>query len=974
MMNFNLIHPFLAATPELGTSFEIGRPWLFLIMIPALVLSIIPFFRLHKSRRYNMKHIVPLFLHILIIAIATAMITDINIIETTTAPEDTQIVIVADMSDSNSPMKDEMNAHIKDLIENADENTEFAVVVFGNKYLRLFDFGETPENGDYLSVDSGKIVGDSTNIQGALEAASQVYPAGDNRANKRVLLLSDGRQTVGNAWSAAKTLVSKDIRLDATYFNVLDAEDTSEVQMLSMTATVIDERDANVSISIALTSTTSTSGTITFYEVPQGSDETSGEDDKQVYTSSIAIREGNNSYSFKYMAEGAGIHSVYAVVETEEGGDTIEPNNTLYSWFPIDSTAKILFIDGDGAQVTSKITSLVDDDIYEYDILETEQFPTSMEELLEYDEIVMMNINFADMPAGATDLVKRYVEEVGRGLVFTCGSNTYDYNDDTYADNPLIEILPVDLKIDERREVIATVITVDLSSSMGQPVVGNQKNKYGGVLTRYDMVLDSVIALLDTDQFTADDYVGIVFFDSDASIAMPLTQLHEKEWMIKQINYAFESYFYVHTDEENPSYENRVGGGEPNKNSHDANGFKIKAYGTNYKFGIDASNKILSESDADLKQMVFLSDGEPSDKGSGYDETIRRMANGGVTTSTVAIGRDQENMLDELSRLATIGHGNFNYVTSSADLSKSLVKIAEMIKGKPINERETQLEKRNDSAILVGVNTETYDVIQGYYGTTIKDGAKIVLSADDLRPIIAEWDIGMGHTTVYMSDLGGRWSNSLFNDEDGAVNKRIVKNLLINSLNEDVGSSGLVISSERIGEETKITIETKKRIRDTEQLVAYVKGPDDRVTEYSSFRRVADTKYRAEIETKDLTGTYYIEVKLVGKTDSALYDRAEYAVVGFYPEEYDLFNVDGESVMEDLAAAGGGEIMSDSESFFDIQKEEFDQEEINISTPAIIALLLLFIIDLLFRNFSPKKKDKKDVMTEAERAASMRGR
>lgn len=984
MMNFNLIRPFLLTEADLGTRFEIGRPWLFLILIPALILTIIPFFRLHKSRRYNIKHIVPLFLHILILAIATTMITDINIIETTTAPEDTEIIIVADMSDSNSPMKDKMNEHIRDLIENADENTKIGVVVFANKYTYYSELGKIKENGDYLSVSGEEIKSANTNIQEAIEYSSTLFTQTD-KVNKRVLLVSDGRQTVGNAWSAAKKLALNDIRLDASYFDVIGAEETAEVQMLSMTATVIEDRTANVSISVALTSTTNTSGKITFYEVPimTGSedDEDLDTEPKEVSSLPISIREGNNSYSVKYMAEGAGIHSVYAVVETDEG-DTIEQNNTLYSWFDIDDIAKILFVDGDGTQVTSKITDMVKDE-YTYEVIDTEDFPESMEELLEYDEIVMMNINFEDMPAGSTDLVKRYVEEVGRGLVFTCGTNTYNYNDSTYADNPLIDILPVDLRIDERREVIATVITVDLSSSMGQAVVGSQKNQYGEILTRYDMVLESVVELVNPKQrdengqlikqFEDEDYVGVVFFDADASIALPLTQLHEKEWMEAQIRYAFESYFYTHKDESNPSYENRnfVTGG-----TKDANGWQIKSYGTNYKFGIDASNRMLSESDADLKQMVFLSDGEPSDKNSGYDETIRRMASGGVTTSTVAIGRDQVSMLDELARLATIGHGNFNYVTSSADLSKSLVKIAEMVKGKPINERETKLEKRNDSPILIGLGQNAeYDVIQGYYGTTIKDGAKIVLSADDLRPIVAEWDIGRGHSTVYMSDLGGMWSKSLFNDDDGYANSRIVKNLLTNSLNDDVGSSGLKVSSKRTDDKTLITVELEKRLRDTEQLVAYVTSPDGAQTiECREFKTLSATKRVAEVGTPDETGTYHIEVKLVSRNDSSVFDKAQYAVVGFYPDEYDLFSVDGKSVLEDLSAAGDGEMMANSEEFYDIQREEFAQFTHDISTPAIIVLLVLFIVDLLFRHFSPKKKEKKDTMTEAERVASMRGR
>lgn len=967
-MSSNFTHLFLASTvnAQVGTSFEIGRPYLALIMIPALLLAIIPFFRLHKSRRYTMKHMVPLFLHLVILAIATVLITDIHIVETTTAPEETQIVIVADMSDSNSAMKGQMNEYIQGVYNTANENTEVAVVVFADDSVYLHEFGD--EADDYLKVSENDVKAGNTDIQGALEYAETLFEQ-IKPVNKRVLLMSDGRQTVGNAWSAAKKLSMGNIRLDSVYFDVTADPEAAEVQLLSIKASEIDERNANVSVTISVKATKATSGKVVLYEVPQAGSE--DDEDVEVYSENVSLKEGGNSFSFEYMADGAGIHSVYATIEVDD--DTVEQNNTLYSWFKVQSNGTLLLVDGDGKQVASKITSLIEDE-YEYDVIKTRDFPTSMEKLLKYDEVVLMNIDFEDMPTGSTDLIKRYVEEIGRGLVFTCGSNSYKNN--ALADNPLVDILPVDLKIDERRETIATVITVDLSGSMGAEVKG-QTNKYGEKMTRYDMVLESVLKLLDTDEFTPEDYVGVIVFDADATVALPITQLSEKEYMKQYLQESFEEYYYAHTlsEGEKPGRENRVTG-TPGSSQHDANGYKVKAAGTNYGLAITKANLLLDESDADLKQMVFLSDGEPQDKGSGYDSIIRRMANSGILTSTIGIGNLKTSEIEELSLLATIGHGKFTKVTSSLDLTQSLLQIAETVKGDYKNERPTKLEKRNDSKVLVGLKTEDLDTIGGYYGTTIKSGAKMILSADDLRPIIAEAEVGNGHTTVYMSDLGGVWSNSLFSSGDkNPDNKVIVSNLLVNSLNTEIDATGLKISSERVEGVTRLTVETLKRIRDNEQLVAYVTDTNDNTVEYTEFVRVADTKYRKEIETSDEAGTYLIEVRLVTKDETPqLFDKANYAVVGFYPDEYDLFSVDGKSVMEDLSAAGDGKIMKDVKGFFDIAKDELFQFEHNISTPAIIALLLLFIIDLFFRNFSPKKEKKKKVMTDEEQYASMRGR
>lgn len=967
-MSSNIIRPFLST--EIGTTLEVGRPFLALLFIPALILTIIPFFRLHKSRRWSLKHIVPLFIHLIILAIASVLITDIHLIETTKAPEATQIVIVADMSDSNSAMKSQMNEYIKGLQNSKDANTEIAVVVFAEDALYRTEFGET--KSDYLDVSSADVKATNTDIQGAIEYAETLFEQNDP-VNKRVLLMSDGRQTSGNAWSAAKKLSLDGIRLDCAYFDVLNNDGMSEVQLVSVQATEIDERNANVSVSVSIRSTKATSGKVCLYEVPQG-----GGAGNKVHEENVTLKQGGNAFSFEYNAEGAGIHSVYATIETSD--DTVVQNNTLYSWFNVQSTAKILLVDGDGNQVKSKITNLIEGE-YEYESIYTTEFPTSMQELLEYDEIVLMNIDFEEMPSGSIDLIKRYVEEVGRGLVFTCGSNSYKNNQ--LENNPLADILPVDLKIDERRETIATVITVDLSSSMGQEVAG-QTNKYGEKMTRYDMVLESVLALLDADEFTNEDYIGVIVFDADATVALPITQLSEKEYMKEYLQQSFEEYFYAHNivnPNDKPSYSNRV---KVTSGTKDANGYKIAASGTNYGIAIDQANVLLDESGADLKQMVFISDGEPQDKETGgYASKIRRMANAGILTSTIGVGNLKASEKEELSLLATIGHGKFTQVVSTMDLTQSLLQVAESIKGDYKNERPTELEKRNDSKILVGLRTENLDTIGGYYGTTIKNGAKMILSADDLRPIIAEWEVGNGYATVYMSDLGGVWSNSLFTDagegasadeeEEDPDNKVIVKNLLVNSINEQVGSSGLKISSERVEGVTRITVETLKRIRADEHLVAIVTEPSGKTKEYSSFTRIADTKYRQEITTDDEAGTYLVEVRLVSSS-GAVCDKANYAVVGFYAKEYDLFRIDGQSIIEDLSAAGDGDVMSTPMSFFEITKDELFQFEHDIATPAIIAIIILFLIDLLFRNFAPKKEKKRTMMTDQEQFESMRGR
>ena len=129
MMNSNLIQNLYMATT---TSVHIDRPYLFFLLIPAVILAIIPFFRLNKKRRFALKHIVPLIVHLLIIALLTTLVTGIKFVKTTSYTQGTQIMVVADVSDSNRDMQTEMNACINSLYANADENTEIGVMLFSS--------------------------------------------------------------------------------------------------------------------------------------------------------------------------------------------------------------------------------------------------------------------------------------------------------------------------------------------------------------------------------------------------------------------------------------------------------------------------------------------------------------------------------------------------------------------------------------------------------------------------------------------------------------------------------------------------------------------------------------------------------------------------------------------------------------------------------------------------------------------------
>lgn len=971
---------------------DIARPWLLLIVIPALILGIIPFFKLHKKRRKATKHIIPFIIHMILVVLLTSLVSGIRIEEITTAPTDTSVVFVVDVSKSNDIMKEDMNKLMHDIVEASKEQegeTRFGLVLFANEVME--DAVKKPgeldiEASNYIQYSTAEEVSES-NIYKALKYAHKMFDP-EERLNKRIVLLSDGRETEGEARSAVRGILDDGIKLDCAHFDLTNSGEP-EIQVISITTNGKVALDGYVLINVQIKSTDRAKGTLTIH------------DGAYKHEEEVSLVKGDNKFQVEYKVQGAGIHTVYAEIDVDD--DIIEQNNQLSSWYKVDDKGSILIVKGDNLQTQQleeyKVLEEIGQD-YEYKIINTQDFPATMAELLNYDEVVLMNVDFTKLPEGADQLVKRYVQENGRGLVVTCGNNTYDYGDDSYAEiTPGIkEILPVDLKIENEKESVAIVIIVDLSSSM--------REKMGKNKTRYDVALESAKKAIDgLDE--EKDYIGVIVFDENATVAVPMTPLKDNVQDIKdRIDREFENFFYYHYyDEEGNMTDIRVNPNDGDKYTklgytHDTivrpgtkdqnidgthhKGDYVKPYHTYYRHPINEASKMLSgamqDVKLDIKQVVFMSDGQPNDAGSGYEGIVQLMTKAGIVTSTIGIGSGDLNStaINELEKIAANGRGELVVVSDPEALPEKLYEIATSIKGDYYNVRDVKPIMYETSDILRGV--DGYDIIGGYYGTTVKDDANLVLYVDNLKPIVAEWKQGLGRVTVFMSNLGSTWTTSMFDDEtDKIENKRLVKNILLASLNEQVDSTGIKVNSaKRDGEKTTIRIETPVKVRGTEVVKAIVKDVNGNViSDTNEFIESANKKYRVTLDTPDLTGTYLIDIVLVDNetgVEDILYDTTSLAVVGYYEDEYDIFKIDGKNILNDIVKAESlsNKLLEDAEGFYNIEKKDIAQYFHDAETPFAIAALVLFMIAIFFRNFTFQKTKEKKVMSDEEQYESMR--
>ena len=200
----------------------IERPWLLLLIIPALAIVLVPFFLLPKVRRRTFKKIAPAVLHSVIAVLLVLLIAGLSVKKTTSKNSS---VLLIDLSDSTTQVSDLIKEEGNELLSLMRKEVSVGAVAFAKDRICLLRPGE---NG---SIDTSDVALDAgeTDLAAALRYAASILPDGQA---KRILLLTDGNETSGDALNAARELAGVGVRIDAVRFDTADLY-LHEIQLTS---------------------------------------------------------------------------------------------------------------------------------------------------------------------------------------------------------------------------------------------------------------------------------------------------------------------------------------------------------------------------------------------------------------------------------------------------------------------------------------------------------------------------------------------------------------------------------------------------------------------------------------------------------------------------------------------------------------------------------------------------------------------
>ncbi|MDE7108047.1 MAG: VWA domain-containing protein, partial [Clostridiales bacterium] len=202
------------------TNFKIAflnSPWWLILLIPAFFLTLFPYFRIAKKYRRNRNRIISLVLHLVIMTLCIFTLSGIYFTYDK-ADKSNEVLILVDRSYSGEQYgttEYDKDDFVRSIIDDSGSKYKVGVITFGYDQVYAAKMSTNTDEvfRNYLNAD---LPNDSaSNIAGALDYARSLFT---NQRNGKVVLISDGAQTDGDAETAIKMMIANGIQVNTAHF------------------------------------------------------------------------------------------------------------------------------------------------------------------------------------------------------------------------------------------------------------------------------------------------------------------------------------------------------------------------------------------------------------------------------------------------------------------------------------------------------------------------------------------------------------------------------------------------------------------------------------------------------------------------------------------------------------------------------------------------------------------------------------
>ncbi len=392
------------------------------------------------------------------------------------------VIFLLDVSDSmTQPARDSGLEAIREAMGTMLPDDQAGLVLFGGKALVERPVSTSRDLGRIQSAPPSG----NTNLEQAIRLALGMFPAD---SAKRIVILSDGQPTIGNAQSAAELAAATGVEI--SYMPYV-ASDQPEVQVTSVNVPSAINEGQRFDLNLTINSEAETPARVTILQAGQ-----------IIQQENVELRQGTNSYSLSLQGTGSGFKDFQVQVDPVSN-DSFYQNNQLSAFSRVIGPPRVLLVSETDEEIRYLLPALEQAGLT-VESARPEQLPFTLVGLAQYQSVILANVSAINISPERMAVLQSYVRDLGGGLLVVGGPQTYGPGG--YFKTALEETLPLDSQIKDQQRIpqLTIAYVIDRSGSMDSPSPSGAPN--------IELAKEAIIRSVDFLQ--PNDRAGVVSFDS----------------------------------------------------------------------------------------------------------------------------------------------------------------------------------------------------------------------------------------------------------------------------------------------------------------------------------------------------------------------------------------------------------------------------------------------------------------------------
>ncbi|GAB4513220.1 MAG: VWA domain-containing protein [Anaerolineae bacterium] len=558
-----------------------------LALVLLIALPLVIYIGWPRNRFRRVRDIGSLLLRVLIITLLVFALAGVQIVQ---SADRLAVVFLVDVSDSmGAAAQDAAFAYIQTALDDMQPDDLAGVVTFAADAQVARSMSTARELGP---IRAGLQTG-NTDLAAAIRLGLAMFP-GD--AARRMVILSDGQPTLGDAESAAQLATAAGVEISYVPYA---PPQTPEVQVQDFNVPAVVDENQEFDMTVTIASEQDTESRVT---ILAGGEIVSRQE--------VLLRQGVNNYTLRLQSGAAGFRDFQVQVEPL-GADGFYQNNALGAFSRVEGASRVLVVGEETAEETRYIVPALQEAGLEVDVTTPNGLPIGVGGLTAYDSVVLVNVSALNLSNSRMSALESYVSDLGGGLVVIGGPEAYGPGG--YFQTPLEDALPVEVQIrdQERLPQLTIAYVIDRSGSMGAVGLSGIPN--------IDLAKEAIIRSIDFLQPT--DRAGVASFDTEAFWVAELQDVFDRREL-----------------------QRRVASLTPSG-------------GTDIVAGLSLVARDIVNEPAELKHIILLTDGgaQPGNLVQ-LAEDLQQQDN--VSTSVISIGEFEAQFLQEMARVGEGNYHN----------------------------------------------------------------------------------------------------------------------------------------------------------------------------------------------------------------------------------------------------------------------------------------------------------------------------